>query len=440
MSTKDKNISNQKIQNWGNYPSLNAEIFSPDKLDELPGYLKEKEALLARGNGRCYGDAALAKNIISTLSLDKIISFDETTGIIECESGVLFQNIISRIVPAGFFLPVTPGTKFITVGGAIAADIHGKNHHKEGCFSQYVLSFDLMTEDGKILTCSHNQNKELFGYTIGGMGWTGIILSAKFSLKKIETAFIRQEKIPANSLEEVMDLFEASQDWTYTMAWVDILQSGSKLGRSVLFRGEHAKKEELNSKQIKDPLRLSSSLKLNVPFHFPSFVLNPFTVKVFNFLYYKKQGQAKNAIVHFDPFFYPLDSIHNWNRIYGNNGFTQYQLLLPTGQSKEGLKEVLSCIQSYKQGSFLSVLKLFGSKNQLAPNSFPEKGYTLSLDFKINSSTPKLVAALDHIVSSYGGKIYLAKDAFSSAEMSKFDFSKSSDKFDSLLKQRIKPK
>lgn len=437
MSKSLEHKRQELIQNWGKYPRLKATVYQPDDAEKIAPIIKNEQQLLARGNGRCYGDAGLAQNVVSTLSMKRILSFDKKEGIISCEAGVLFEDILKLIVPAGFFLPVTPGTKFITVGGAIAADVHGKNHHKEGCFSEHLIGFDILDEHGNLMHCNHQKNPELFNYSIGGMGWTGIITKATFSLKKIETAFIRQETIAASSLKEIMQLFEASNDWTYTMAWLDILQSGKKMGRSILFRGEHAKINELTKQQAKQPLTIKTPLKLNVPFSFPSFVLNKFTVQAFNWLYYNKNGRSKSNTIHFDPFFYPLDSIHNWNRIYGRNGFTQYQLLLPKAKSLEGLTEVLNCIQKFGAGSFLSVLKLFGAKSKFAPNSFPEEGYTLSLDFKIDKQTQILVNSLDEIVKKYGGKIYLAKDAFSSSEMSKFDFTGSKPKFSSLLKERI---
>lgn len=417
---------------------LKAEIFHPTDDYQITEYIRSKEALLARGNGRCYGDAALSPTLVSTLGLNKIISFDSQRGWIDCQAGVLFSDILELIVPAGFFLPVTPGTKFITVGGAIAADVHGKNHHKEGCFSQFLSDFEIITENGEHVQCSKEQNTVLFQNTIGGMGLTGMITRASFFLKKIETSFIRQEIMVANSLEEVMDLFESSKDWTYTMAWIDILKMGKGLGRSILFRGEHASLEELSSHLKSKPLTLKKRFKLNVPFYLPSFVLNNFSVQAFNALYFRMQKWSSPGLVHFEPFFYPLDAIHNWNRIYSRKGFTQYQLVLPKNKSKEGLKEILACIQRFKQGSFLSVLKLFGRKNPDAPNSFPIEGYTLSMDFKINSKTHSLIKELDKIVRKNNGKIYLAKDAFSSADLSGFDLSKTNDKFDSLLKQRLK--
>ncbi|MEM6262548.1 MAG: FAD-binding oxidoreductase [Bacteroidota bacterium] len=404
----------QQIANWGMYPQVQAKVAELGYTDELQTFVKTEEELLARGNGRCYGDAALSTTIFSTLKLNKILSFDPTSGVMACQAGVLLSSILEVVVPKGFFLPVTPGTKFITIGGAIAADVHGKNHHSEGCFSDHVLSFDLMLSDGQIITCARNENPDWFWATVGGMGLTGIIVQATFQLKPIETAYIRMESIKAQNLAEIMSLFEASEDWTYTVSWIDCLQKGKHIGRSIMMRGEHATIDELPPKFSGAPLSLKPKMNLNVPFQFPSFALNTLSVKAFNFLYYHKQRQKQlNIISDYDTFFYPLDAIHNWNRIYGKKGFTQYQFVIPKEVSREGLEEILRTIAASGQGSFLAVLKLFGKNNPEAYNSFPFEGYTLALDFKINRSLPKLIAQLDELVQKYQGRIYLAKDAFS---------------------------
>lgn len=425
------------ISNWGNYPKIKAQVLEPKSLPELKNSLLENSSVITRGNGRCYGDAALSQNIISTLKLNKFLAFDQEKGILACQAGVLLSDILEVIIPKGYFLPVTPGTKFITVGGALAADVHGKNHHKEGCFSDHVISFELMNERGEIITCTRDQNADYFWNTIGGMGLTGIILSCKFWLKSIETAYIRHEAIKAKDLDEAMDLFENAHSWTYSMAWIDCLQKGKYLGRSIVMLGEHAHLHELSPVEQANPLFPKKKRKLNVPFSFPSLTLNTYSVKAFNFAYYNKQIQRHiKKIVDYDSFFYPLDSIHNWNRIYGKNGFTQYQFVLPKNVSHQGLKEILQTIAKSGQGSFLAVLKLFGKNNPLAFNSFPIEGYTLALDFKINKNLLQLIKHMDKIVKKYDGKVYLAKDAFSSKELSKVT-PYPSEKFSSLQKQRI---
>lgn len=428
----------QKVSNWGNFPVVEKEMRSEDSLAKIQEYVRNHHEIIARGNGRCYGDAALAENIFSTKRLNKFISFDRLNGIIECESGVLLSEVLEVIIPQGYFLYVTPGTKYITVGGAIASDVHGKNHHAEGCFSEYVLEFSLLNENGEVLNCSRSENADKFWATIGGMGLSGIILSAKFKLKNIETSFIRQERIKAENLEEIFRLFDESESWTYNVAWIDCLQKGENLGRSILMRGEHAFKHELPLNLQNNLLQLQKKISPKIPFFFPGFVLNNLTVKLFNFLYFKKQSKkmVKN-IVHFEDFFYPLDVVTDWNRIYGKNGFIQYQLVLPKATGKEGMKEILETIAGSGNGSFLAVLKLFGKANEEAYNSFPIEGYTLALDFKMNAKLKNLVEKLDKIVESYGGRIYLTKDSMSKPTLVNYLKNVNNSKFVSLQSKRI---
>lgn len=428
----------QPITNWGNFPVVETEVRSEDSLAKIKEFVRSNREIIARGNGRCYGDASLAEHVFSTKRLNKFISFDRLNGIIECESGVLLSEVLEVIVPQGYFLFVTPGTKFITVGGAIASDVHGKNHHAEGCFSEYVLEFDLIDENGEVQTCSRTENTDKFWSAIGGMGLTGIIVSAKFKLKNIETSYIRQESIKADNLDEILRLFDESEDWTYNVAWIDCLQKGDKIGRSILMRGEHAFKHQLPQKQQKSALKMLRKKAPAVPFYFPNFVLNSLTVRLFNFFYYKKQ-QAKSVsnVVHYETFFYPLDVVNDWNRIYGRNGFIQYQMVLPKETGKEGLKKILEAIAASGNGSFLAVLKLFGKNNPEAYNSFPMEGYTLALDFKVNKKLRKLVDELDQIVEQYGGRIYLTKDSMSKSSLVNYLKNVHNSKFASFQSKRI---
>ena len=428
----------QTVSNWGNFPVTESEMKTEDSADGIRKFLSSHREVIARGNGRCYGDASLADSIFSTRRLNKFISFDRLNGIIECESGVLLSQVLEVTVPQGYFLFVTPGTKFITVGGAIASDVHGKNHHAEGCFSEYVLEFSLMTENGNILTCSRTENSSKFWATIGGMGLTGIILSAKFKLKNIESAYIRQESLKADNLDEIFQLFDESETWTYNVAWIDCLQKGKNLGRSIMMRGEHAFRHELPQSLQKKPLKLKKSKSPAVPFYFPGFVLNSLTVRMFNWLYYRKQRQKiVKGFGHYEQFFYPLDIISEWNRIYGRKGFIQYQMVIPKEQGKEGMRKILETIAASGNGSFLAVLKLFGKNNPQAYNSFPFEGYTLALDFKVNSKLPNLVRQLDDIVEEYGGRIYLTKDSMSRSSLTDYLKNVESPKFVSLQQKRI---
>lgn len=428
----------QKVTNWGNFPIVEKEMRTADSLKAVQDFVLTHNEIAVRGNGRCYGDASLGEHIFSTKRLNKFISFDRLNGIIECESGVLLSEILEVIVHQGYFLYVTPGTKFVSVGGAIASDVHGKNHHLEGCFSEYVLEFDLMNERGDILKCSRTENEDLFWATIGGMGLTGIILSAKIQLKNIETAYIRQESIKAQNLDEIFQLFEESEDWTYNVAWIDCLQKGKNIGRSILMRGEHALKAELPKKQQDNALILKKKLMPTVPFYFPSFVLNNLSVKAFNFLYFNKQQKKQvNNFVDYETFFYPLDAINDWNKIYGKKGFIQYQMVIPKEKGKAGMKKILETIANSGNGSFLAVLKLFGKHNPLAYNSFPFEGYTLALDFKVNKKLEKLVEKLDEIVEEFGGRIYLTKDSMSKSTLTNYLKNVTNPKFISIQHKRI---
>ena len=405
----------KKIANWGNYPVMETEEKTFIFKEQLSDALVHSDNIIARGNGRCYGDASLAKHTISTLKFDKILSFDTETGIFECQSGLTLDKILEVIVPKGWFLPVTPGTKFITVGGAIASDVHGKNHHVDGCFSRHVIEMDVVLSNGESVTCSTALNADLFWATCGGMGLTGIITRARFDLKKIESCYIKQKQIKANNLEEVIELFEKYRHYTYSVAWIDCLQKGEHFGRSILMLGEHAKLDDLDDNKKKYPLKLPSKIQINFPFSLPSFVLNHFTVKAFNFIFYGKNLKREiNNIVSYEPFFYPLDAILHWNRGYGKPGFVQYQFVLPL-ESKQGLVEILNKISDKGLGSFLAVLKIFGKQDDLI--SFPMEGYTLALDFPVRKGLFEFLDELDKVVLNYGGRIYLSKDARMKSEI-----------------------
>ena len=393
------------ITNWSLYPKVYTEVHEPKNFEEVIELILNKDNLIARGNGKCYGDASLSKNIISTIHLNKIIALDTETGIIRCEAGVLLSTVLELIVPKGYFLPVTPGTKQITIGGAFASDIHGKNHHVEGVFSDHVTEIKLVNANGEIITTKSNE--DLFLQTAGGLGLTGCIIEVSLKLKKIETSYIKQTSIKANNLEEIFNLFEENKEFTYSVAWIDCLARGKDIGKSILLLGEHATMNEVN--KLENKLKLHQKPFLNVPFYFPSFFLNSFFIKLFNKIYYlQRQG---TSIVHYDPYFYPLDKINNWNKIYGKRGFVQYQFVLPKEQSYEGVKSILKILSKNNLGSFLAVLKLFGKSHEDRYLEFPIEGYTLAVDIKITDSLWGILDQLDEIVNRLGGKIYLTKDA-----------------------------
>ncbi len=405
-----------KISGWGNYPKIEAHVVKAGSAEKIQEFLNATDVFIPRGLGRSYGDSSLNNNILSTLNLNRMLSFDEKKGILSCESGVHLKDILEVFVPRGWFLPVTPGTKFVTVGGALASDVHGKNHHKEGSFSDHLVSMEILTSEGKSLTCSKSDNSDLFKTTCGGMGLTGIILNAAFKLKRIETAYIRQTTLKTKNLEETMDFFEKYGNVTYSVAWIDCLAKKDNLGRSILMLGEHAAFGDMKS-GTGNALVLPKKKHMNIPASFPNFVLNPLTAKCFNVLYYHKHSNTKSeSMVDYDSFFYPLDSIYNWNRIYGSRGFTQYQCVLPFNMSKKGLREILTKISDSGIGSFLAVLKLFGKGNDNLL-SFPMEGYTLALDFPISSGLFTFLEEMDKIVLDYGGRLYLSKDVRMRKEM-----------------------
>lgn len=394
-----------RLNSWGMYPQIKSKKFTFNTKDNLRNILEENSTFIPFGNGRSYGDSALAENIIYSKPYNYFLDFDEERGILHCQSGVLLSEIIEAFVPRGWFLKVTPGTKLITIGGAIASDVHGKNHHVEGCFSSCVEEFTLMLPSGEIRTCK--KGDELFFATCGGMGLTGIILEAKIYLKRINSKYINQTTIKTKNLKETFEAFEKYSHVPYSVAWIDCLASGEDIGKCLLMVGDFADDGKLDFKEKK---------KINIPFNFPSFALNSLSVKAFNWLYYKKapMGESKQK-VDIDTFFYPLDAINNWNRIYGKGGFTQYQFILPKEKSYDGLKEILEKISKSGKGSFLAVLKLYGEENKNYL-SFPMKGYSLALDFKIEKGIFELLNSLDEIVLKYGGRIYLTKDVRVSKE------------------------
>ncbi|MEY4903815.1 MAG: hypothetical protein RLZZ292_1630 [Bacteroidota bacterium] len=407
----------QIFQNWGNYSTIEAIAFEEKFEANLQKTIRSVPSLIARGNGRCYGDSSLNDYICSMQQYNKILCFDTEKGIIEAQSGVLLSDLLTLVVPKGYFLFVTPGTKFITLGGAIAADVHGKNHLTEGSFSRYLISFDLLTANAEIITCSKTENATLFWQTCGGMGLTGIILKVTFQLKKIPSAFVQQKSIKVPNLETLLEQFEEHKAACYTVAWLDCLQKGKQLGKGILTIGKHCAIENLTKQQQKQPFALHPPPKYRIPFYLPNLTLNHLTARTFNYLYYLNHWkEEKKDILHYNAYFYPLDAICDWNKLYGRNGFLQYQFVLPIESAKKGLLEILSLLAQRGEASFLAVLKRMGDETSNAVMSFPKNGYSLALDFKVTPSVFVLLNELDQIVAHHGGRIYLAKDARMSAD------------------------
>lgn len=388
---------------WGRYPRHSASILQPRTVPEVSRLiLGEKGPWIGRGMGRSYGDSALADQVISSLQLNHLHSFNDKTGILSCAAGTTLSEILDVFVPRGWFLPITPGTKFVSVGGAIASDVHGKNHHIHGCFSECLDSIELLLGDGRLLSCSRNEHPELFHATCGGMGLTGIICSAALRLLPIESAYIEQTTYKAANLEAAFKLFEQHGNSTYSVAWIDCLASGKALGRSLLMIGEHARDGRLELPETKT---------LSVPVDMPPALLNRFSIQAFNTLYYQRMlRQVSRQYVSYESFFYPLDGIQQWNRLYGKPGFIQYQFVIPKAAGLKGMSQILERISASHKGSFLAVLKSFGAANNNYL-SFPMEGYTLALDFKLEPGLLELLDELDSMVLDHGGRFYLAKDA-----------------------------
>lgn len=399
------------ISGWGRYPIIDTELINPRTADAVRRAMGQGDQTVARGNGRAYGDAAIGvRQTIAMAHLNRMRAFDSRTGQATVEAGLLLSDLIATFLPRGFFPYVVPGTSFITVGGAIAADVHGKNHHSEGGFGRYVEKLLLALPTGQTICASRDEHPDVFRATIGGMGLTGTILEATIRLRPVETGWIRQRTIVADNLGEAIAALDGSERVTYSVAWIDCLARGARLGRSLIFLGEHAASDQLDQRRLANrfPLRRAP---LAMPVDAPSFMLNHWTVAAFNELYFRA-GARKTAapvIVPAHPYFFPLDALGNWNRIYGRRGFVQHQSVLPAENAEGTLADMLDRIARRGGSSFLAVLKKLGEGNGAL--SFPMAGYTLALDFPIESGLFSFLDELDQLVVAAGGRLYLAKDA-----------------------------
>jgi decaprenylphospho-beta-D-ribofuranose 2-oxidase len=404
-----------KLAGWGRFPVHDCRVSAPRTESALTALLSEG-GVIARGNGRAYGDSAIGhRNTVWMRHFNRMIAFDTGTGQMVAESGVLLADIISAFLPRGWFPAVTPGTKFVTLGGMIAADVHGKNHHRDSSFGSFIDWIDLVGSDGRIRRCSRHENRELFDWTIGGMGLTGIVLRAAFRLRPVETSWIKQTTLPARNLDAAIDALERAQDATYSVAWIDCLSTGENLGRSLVILGEHAVRSDLPERRRSVPYAAAHRRTVSIPFDMPAGVLNRVAVRLFNQLYYwNGTRRAGTTLVHWDEYFYPLDAISNWNRMYGRKGFSQFQCVLPLDRSKAGVRALLEATSRAGAGSFLAVLKRFGAQD--SKFSFPMLGYTLALDFPMTSRTLALMEMLDRIAIEHAGRFYLAKDSRMTAD------------------------
>jgi len=381
----------REIHGWGRVPVQSCELFRPEKYADLRAYTS---SCIARGQGRSYGDASLNHDhaVVLTEKLNRFIQFDKSHGILTAESGTTLKNILALTVPAGWFLPVTPGTQFVSLGGCVAADVHGKNHHKVGSFGQHVMSFNLILADGSHITCSPKENSDIFWATIGGMGLTGILGEVTVQLIPIKNPVMSVEHHAIHELKD-MDLYNDD----YAVTWLDIQR-----GAAIVMTAHHA--EMVSEKKLKSN---------KSGFRPPHFFLNSHSINLFNKLYFEVQSRKTSFASHYESYFYPLDAIQDWNKMYGKKGFVQYQCVVPT---LEGIQEILKIMHKNNVASFLSVVKKMG-KSSGGLLSFPMEGMTLAMDIAFQpNKTPDLLKELDAVVVAHHGRLYLAKDAFLSAE------------------------
>ena len=402
-----RRASRPRFESWGRYPTLPADLRPLHWTSDFPLKAPAAGKILPVGMGRSYGDVCLLENgtLMQTTALDRLIGFNLETGLLRCEAGVTLAQILDFGVPRGWFLPVTPGTKYVTVGGAIANDIHGKNHHIAGTFGRHVPRFELVRSDGARIDCSPARNAEWYSATIGGMGLTGMITWAEVQLRPIVSRKIDYKGIKFIGIDEFVALSRASEDVEYTVAWIDCVSTGRNFARGIFMRGDHS--------HVAEVPRPSPDPKLALPIDLPGFLLNRLSVGAFNTLYYNKQmSKEKTAIVDYEPFFYPLDSVLHWNRLYGKEGLLQFQCVLPFEDGQQGIVRILKAITQSGLASFLAVIKIFGEITSPGMMSFPAPGITLALDFPVRAEVSfDLLDRLARITLEHGGRLYPAKDA-----------------------------
>lgn len=396
------------FESWGRYPSYDAALKPLYWQGDFPGAISGAHSgALPVGMGRSYGDVCLLNEgtLLPTTAMNRLLGFDSETGILTAESGITLAQILDFAVPRGFFLPVTPGTKYVTLGGAIANDVHGKNHDVAGSFGNHVPSFELVRSDGTRLLCSQRENPDWYAATIGGMGLTGLITWAQLRLQPIVSRMIDYQGIQFHGIDEFLDLKKQNEDVAYTVSWVDCVSTGKNFARGIFMLGDHSK--------VPADLKVSPKPKLVFPFNAPGFALNRASVSAFNTLFFHKQVKPRVSMLQdYEPFFYPLDKVLHWNRMYGKRGLLQFQYAIPWEHAKEGTEAILKEIAKSGLASFLAVLKTFGDIPSLGMMSFPQAGIMFALDFPIkpNVSFP-LMQRLGDMTLEFGGRLYPAKDA-----------------------------
>lgn len=424
----------RSYRSWGRYPeAVHRRVVPVRWRTEPPAWAELEGPVLPFACGRSYGDSCLNHEgtLLDVAPLKRFVAFDRERGLLRSEAGVTLADVLELVVPHGWFPPVVPGTRWVSVGGAIANDIHGKNHHRAGSFGSHVTAFELLRSTGERLVCSRESNADLFRATIGGLGLTGLLTWAEFRLKPIESPWIDMERLRFGRLAEFFELSASDRDYEYTVAWVDGLARGDSLGRGLFLRGDHASAAGADRTAMprtaaggRAPRRdrggsgLTRRPALRVPFDLPAGLLNPLTVAVFNALYYRSQFRSTvRKRVPYEPFFFPLDKVRDWNRLYGRKGFLQHQCVVPEETARDGVRAVLDRIGRSREPSSLGVLKRFGSVPSPGLLSFPRPGVTVALDFPFRGRrTLDLLEELDGIVRDAGGAVYPAKDARMSGE------------------------
>ena len=405
-------MSSVLLSGWGRTMPSVATLRTVSSEEEIAAAIAASHAIIARGLGRSYGDPAqVSGGTVLRSQMSDVGPIDEE-GVLQVGAGASLDQLLAECIPQGWFLPVTPGTRQVTIGGAIAADVHGKNHHVDGSFARHVLAMRIVTPTG-VATISPDEDGELFWATMGGLGLTGVVASITLKLLKIDTDQVVVDTQRFANLDEVMsEMTEGDADYRYSVAWVDCMTRGANLGRAVLTRGDHARASDVDSVSLRAP----TAARLKVPFDAPSGLLNPWTIRAFNEAWFRSSPRHQVAkLESFSSFFHPLDGVGDWNRLYGRRGFVQYQFCVPEG-SGDTVRRAIEHLASSGLASFLAVLKRFGPSSP-GPLSFPMPGWTLALDLPVGPATlPQVLDDLDELVLSADGRIYLAKDARLSPE------------------------